>query len=132
MARRTRIVYWKPAAGHDPWEESGPSGRVIGNTWAEELRQGLTLPQLEPIASREFVNAIRRKFELMKPGEMQDFPEAVEDEGMIELNFPDAGLQLRWTDQYVEVDARVLWTDTGHAIDELAADFELEWFDFRN
>ena len=120
MARRTRIVYWKPAAGHDPWEESGPSGRAIGNTWAEELRQGRRLPQLEPIPSREFVDAIRRKF-----------PEAVEEEGGIRLDRPDADLVIRWTDQYVEVDARVLWAASGHAIDQLAADFELDWFDFR-
>jgi hypothetical protein len=124
-------MYWKPAPGHDPWELSGPSGRAIGKTWADELRQGRTLPQLEPIPSREFVNAIRQKFEQIFPGELDDFPEAMEDKGIVALDLPSADLELRWTDQYVEVDARLLWTDTGHAIDELAADFELDWFDFR-
>jgi hypothetical protein len=117
---RARIMYWKPAPGHDPWERPDPSGRAIGNTWAEALRQGHTLPELEPIPSQEFVDAIRRKF-----------PEAAEDEGVVRLDRPDADLVIRWTNQYVEVDARVLWAASGHAIDELAADFELDWFDFR-
>jgi hypothetical protein len=106
---RTHIIYWKPDSGHDPWEESGPAGRAIGNSWAEELRQGRTLPQLEPIPSREFVNAIRRKFEQFFPGEIEEFPEAMEDKGMVTLNLPGADLEIRWTNQYVEVNARVLW-----------------------
>lgn len=120
MARKHCIFYWKPRSGHDPYDCPDASGPAIGNIWVEELRQGHRLAQLKPIPSREFVDAIRRKL-----------PEAVEEEGVVRLNRPDADLVIRWTDQYVEVDARVLWHQPGHAIDQLAADFELEWFDFR-
>jgi hypothetical protein len=97
-----------------------PSDRAIGNMWSGQLRQGHTLPQLQPIPRWEFVDAIRRKF-----------PEAVEEEGIIRLDRLEADLVIRWMDQYVEVDARVLWVAPLSVLDELAADFELDWFDFR-
>ena len=85
MAQKQHIMYWKPSPGHDPWDRPDASGRAVGNTWAEQLPKGHTLPQLEPIPSREFVDAIRHRF-----------PDAMEEEGVVRLERPDADLVIRW------------------------------------
>jgi len=122
MSRRQRIIFWKPAPGHDPWEQPEPSARAIGNTWAEELSQGHTLPQLEPISTREFIDAILRRF-----------PDAQEEDGVVRTKGieEDSDIEIRWGSQHIEVFAYKLGVPTDTRIMELAEDLELDWFDFR-
>jgi hypothetical protein len=122
VSRRTRIIFWKPTAGHDPWEQPEPSGRAMGNAWAEEFRQGHALPQLEPISVREFIDGILRRF-----------PDAREEEGVVPTKgiASDSDLEIRWGDQHIEVLAYKLSVPTDSRIMELAEDLELDWFDFR-
>jgi hypothetical protein len=117
---KTRIIFWKPREGCDAWHRPDPSQPAVGNAWADALRNGQAVAEVEPFAPRLFVDSV-----------LQAFPEAWEENGSVIREDSDGHFVLHWSDYHVEATCFDLWVVPSEKLVEIATDLGLDWFDFR-